>query len=86
MTRIAEQNVPGGNPGQSLTATITRIGASPRVVHEYLISDLRNSTVVELAMFSNSPPAVEWPEINDDQLLADMVKPLCIAYVNSCST
>ncbi len=86
VTRIAEQNVPGGNPGQSLTATITRIGASPRVVHEYLISDLRNSTVVELAMFSNSPPAVEWPEINDDQLLADMVKPLCIAYVNSCST
>lgn len=86
VTRIAEQNVPGGNPGQSLTATITEAGSSSRVAHIYLISDLRNSTVVELALSSASPPVVEWPHVNDDQLLAAMVTPLCTAYVNSCAT
>ncbi len=85
VSRIAEQNVPG-HPGQSLAAVITQIGTTPMVVHEYLVSDLRNSTVVELAIWSASPPAVDWPAINDDQLLADMVAPLCTAYVNSCTT
>jgi hypothetical protein len=85
VSRIAEQNVPG-HPGQSLAAVITRGGTAPLITHEYLVSDLRNSTVVELAMSSSSPPATDWPSINDDQLLADMVTPLCTAYVNSCST
>lgn len=85
VSRIAEQNVPG-HPGQSLSAVITITGTAPRIVHEYLVSDLRNNTVVEVAMWSTSPPAVEWPTINDDQLLADMVAPLCTAYVNSCTT
>lgn len=78
VTRIAEQNIPGGHPGQSLAAVITEAGTSPTIAHVYLISDLRNSTVVELAMWSTSPPAVDWPTINDDQLLADMVAPLCV--------
>jgi len=86
VTRIAEQNLSGGNPGQSLGATITELGTSPTVAHVYLISDLRNSTVVEVAVWSTSPPALDWPTINDDQLLADMVAPLCTAYVNSCTT
>lgn len=85
VSRIAEQNVPG-HPGQSLAAVITATGNLPMTAHEYLISDLRNSTVVELAMWSTSPPAVDWPTINDDQLLADMVAPLCTAYVNSCAS
>jgi hypothetical protein len=58
VSRIAEQNVPG-HPGQSLTAVITEIGTTSRIAHEYLVSDLRNSTVVELAMWSTSPPAVD---------------------------
>ena len=85
VSRIAEQNIPG-HPGQSLTAVITEDGTAPRIAHEYLVSDLRNSTVVELAMWSTSPPAVDWPTVNDDQLLGDMVAPLCTAYVNSCTT
>jgi serine/threonine protein kinase len=85
VSRIAEQNVPG-HPGQSLSAVLTVRGTAPLVAHEYLVSDLRNSTVVELAMWSTSPPAVAWPTINDDQVLADMVAPLCTAYVNSCTT
>jgi hypothetical protein len=85
VARIAEQNIPG-HPGQSLAAVITVAGTAPMIAHEYLVSDLRNSTVVELAMWSTSPPAVDWPTMNDDQLLADMVAPLCTAYVNSCNT
>jgi hypothetical protein len=85
VSRIGEQNVPG-HPGQSLTAVITATGTQPAIAHEYLVSDLRNSTVVELAMSSTSPPAVDWPTINDDQLLADLVAPLCTAFVNSCTT
>jgi serine/threonine protein kinase len=84
VSRIAEQNVPG-HPGQSLAAVLTVRGTAPLLAHEYLVSDLRNSTVVELAMWSTSPPAVDWPAIKDDQLLADMVAPLCTAYVNSCT-
>ncbi|OBF41680.1 hypothetical protein A5724_04935 [Mycobacterium sp. ACS1612] len=86
VTRIAEQNLPGGNPGQSLAATITETGTTPMVAHVYLISDLRNSTVVELAMWSATPLTVDWSPINDDQLFADMVAPLCTAYVNSCTS
>jgi hypothetical protein len=58
VSRIAEQNLPGGHPGQSLTAVITEAGATPRVTHEYLVSDLHNSTVVEVVMWSTSPPAL----------------------------
>ena len=63
VSRIAEQNVPG-HPGQSLAAVITQIGTTPIVVHEiFVVLDLRNNTVVELAMWSASPPAVDWPAI-----------------------
>ena len=75
VSRITEQSVPG-HPGESLAAVITMGGATPLVAHEYLVSDLRNSTVVELAMWSTSPAAVDWPTMDDDQLLADMVAPL----------
>ncbi|WP_157626091.1 ATPase [Mycobacterium sp. 155] len=49
VSRITEQSVPG-HPGQSLAAVITMGGAAPLVAYEYLVSDLRNGTVVELAM------------------------------------
>lgn len=84
VSRIAEQNVPG-HPGQSLTAVITVNGSTPEIAYEYLVSDLRSSTVVEITMWSTSPSAVEWSPVQDDQLLADMVAPLCTAYVNSCA-
>jgi hypothetical protein len=85
VSRFATQNLPGGHPGQSVSAVISEAGDTPMVAHEYLVSDLRNSTVVEVAMWSNSPPTVDWPPINDDQLLADMAASLCTAYVNSCT-
>lgn len=85
VSRFATQNLPGGHPGQSVSAVITETGDTPLVAHEYLVSDLRNNTVVEVAMWSISPPKLDWPPIGDDQLLADMVAPLCTAYVNSCS-
>jgi hypothetical protein len=54
VSRIADQNIPG-HPGQSLVAVITVAGTAPMIAREYLVSDLRNSTVVELAMWSNLP-------------------------------
>ena len=71
-------------PGNRAAAVINVDGAKPIVVHQYLVSDLRNSTIVELAMWSSSPPVVGWPETNDDQLIDAMTAPLCTAYVQSC--
>ena len=71
-------------PGNRVAAVINVGGAKPIAMHQYLVSDLRNSTIVELAMWSSSPPVVGWPETNDDQLIDAMTAPLCTAYVQSC--
>ena len=71
-------------PGERLAAVISVGGAKPFIVHQYLVSDLRNSTIVEVAMWAQSPPTVGWPETNDDQLFDAMIAPLCTAYVHSC--
>ena len=55
-----------------------------RVLHEYLLADVRNSTVVELAMWSTTPPQVPWPSIPDSQVFDAMARPLCTAYIGSC--
>jgi hypothetical protein len=73
-------------PVLTVRQDIPELGTTPTVAHVYLISDLRNSTVVDGAMWSDSPPAVDWPTVNDDELLAATVAPLCTAYVNSCTT
>jgi hypothetical protein len=70
-------------PGNRLAAVINVGGAKPIVVHQYLVSDVRNSTVVELAMWTSSPPLVGWPKTNDDQLIDAMIATLCTAYVLS---
>ncbi|MEZ0357652.1 hypothetical protein [Mycobacterium sp. SA01] len=85
VSEISEQFLPNGHPGQSLRAVLTTTGARPTITHEYLVSDLRSSTVVELAMWSSSPAAVDWPDVSSEKLFADMVAPLCAAYVNSCA-
>jgi hypothetical protein len=57
-------------PVLTVRQDIPELGTTPTVAHVYLISDLRNSTVVDGAMWSDSPPAVDWPTVNDDELLA----------------
>jgi hypothetical protein len=58
--------------------------ASRQVMHEYLLADPNNSTIVELAMWSSLPPQVDWPAVADAQVLDAMAAPLCSAYLGSC--
>lgn len=55
-----------------------------RVLHQYLIADPDNSTVVELAMWSTTPPQVAWWAPSDGQVLDALADPLCTAYIGSC--
>lgn len=80
----APQNSPSittDAPGR-LAAVVSIAGN--RVLHEYLLADVRNSTVVELAMWSTTPPQVPWPSIPDSQVFDAMARPLCTAYIGSC--
>jgi len=64
-------------------AAVISVGAK-RVLHQYLIAQPRNSTVVELAMWASVPPAVPWPSVSDPQVFDAMAAPLCTAYIGSC--
>ncbi len=55
-----------------------------QVLHEYLLVNPDNSTVVEVAMWAATPPRVEWPAVPDAQVLDAMAAPLCTAYIDSC--
>ncbi|MCG5431302.1 ATPase [Mycobacterium sp. MYCO198283] len=54
------------------------------VLRQYVAAHPRSGSLVELAMWSTSPPAVAWPAVDDAQLLDALVAPLCGAYVGSC--
>ncbi|WP_234790782.1 ATPase [Mycolicibacterium wolinskyi] len=86
--RACQLTRPGSSPSITtdepgrLAAVITFGGE--RVLRQYLLADPDNSTVVELAMWSTTPPAVAWPTVADSQVLDAMARPLCSAYVGSC--
>ncbi|MCT7657693.1 ATPase [Mycobacterium sp. CPCC 205710] len=67
---------------QRIAAVISVSG--DQVMHEYLLADPDSATVVELAMWSSLPPAVEWPAVSDATVFAAMAAPLCSAYIGSC--
>lgn len=58
--------------------------AGQQVLHEYLLADARNGTLVDLAMWTTLPKAVEWRAVPDPVVLDAMGAPLCTAYVGSC--
>ncbi|OMC32654.1 ATPase [Mycobacterium sp. GA-1841] len=68
-------------PGQ-LAAVLTLDGK--QVLHQYLLADSRNSTIVELAMWSTTPPRVMWSAPSDEAVLDALADPLCTAYIGSC--
>jgi hypothetical protein len=70
-------------PGK-LAAVLTVAGTPTTVVHQYLMAHPQSSSVVELAMWSTSPPADNWPAIPDGRMLDAMMAPLCEAYIASC--
>ncbi|MDZ4234832.1 MAG: ATPase [Dietzia sp.] len=55
-----------------------------RVMHAYLLADPGSSSVVEVALWSTLPTAVEWPAVRDSQVFDAMAAPLCAAYLGSC--
>ncbi|MBU9763213.1 ATPase [Mycobacterium sp. TNTM28] len=80
------------NPGIATSITTDRPGelvavlnfGDGRELHEYLVADPDNSTVVELAMWSSTPTRVPWSARTDQQVLDALTEPLCTAYIGSC--
>jgi hypothetical protein len=58
--------------------------AGKQVLHEYLVVDPRSGTLVDLAMWTSLPQAVEWRAMPDPVVFDAMANPLCTAYVGSC--
>jgi hypothetical protein len=67
-----------------MAAVVSGVLPGQAVLHEYLLVNPYNSTVVEVAMWSSTPPRVEWPAVPDQQVLDAMAAPLCTAYIDSC--
>lgn len=61
------------------------ISGGGRVMHSYLVVDPASSTLVEMSLWSATPPAVEWRGVPPDAEVFDaMADPLCAAYLGSC--
>jgi len=58
--------------------------SGPVVLHEYLLADPVNSTLTELALWSDAPPRTPWPAVTDTAVLDALGAPLCTAYIDSC--
>jgi hypothetical protein len=80
---LASPSITTDAPGR-LAAVFSVAGDPPMILHQYLVSHPQSSSVVELAMWASSPPAVTWPVIPDAQVLDALVAPLCAAYLASC--
>ncbi|WP_174553744.1 hypothetical protein [Mycolicibacterium fortuitum] len=81
-----------GCPGAGISITTDRPGrlaaainfGNTRTLHQYLLADPDNSTVVELAMWASTPPQVPWSAPSDRAVLDALADPLCTAYTGSC--
>ena len=79
------------NPSASASFTVEEPGrlaaaiSGPVVMHEYLLADPVNSTVTELALWSDAPPSTPWPAVTDTAVLDALGAPLCTAYIDSCA-
>lgn len=67
-----------------VAAVVSGVLPGQTVLHEYLLVNLSNSTVVEVALWATTPPQVGWPAVADAQILDAMSSPLCTAYIGSC--
>jgi hypothetical protein len=70
--------------GTRMAAVLSGVLPGQAVLHQYLLLNPDNSTVVEVAMWATSPPRVDWPQVPDAQVLDAMDGPLCTAYIDSC--
>ncbi len=67
-----------------VAAVVSGVLPGQTVLHEYLLVNPSNSTIVEVAMWAATPPRVDWPAVSDVQILDAMDSPLCTAYIDSC--
>jgi hypothetical protein len=67
-----------------MAAVISGVLPGQLVLHEYLLINPDNGTIVEVAMWASTPPRVDWPTVPDGQILDAMAAPLCKAYIGSC--
>ena len=67
-----------------MAAVVSGVLPGQAVLHEYLLVNPYNSTVVEVALWATTPPRVDWPAVADAQVLDAMAAPLCTAYIDSC--
>jgi len=63
---------------------IAAVISGPVLLHQYLLADPVNSTITELALWSDAPPRDPWPTITDTTVLDALAAPLCTAYIGSC--
>ncbi len=88
--RACQQSAPLTSPSLTtdstnrVAAVVTGVLPGQAVLHQYLLVNPFNSTIVEVAMWATAPPRVDWPAIPDAQLLDAMDSPLCTAYIDSC--
>jgi hypothetical protein len=67
-----------------MAAVVSGVLPGQAVLHEYLLLNPRNSTIVEVALLATTPPGVNWPAVSDPQIFDAMAAPLCTAYIDSC--
>jgi hypothetical protein len=67
-----------------VAAVISGVLPGQAVLHQYLLVNTRNSTIVEVALLATTPPRVDWPAVADPQIFDAMAAPLCTAYIDSC--
>lgn len=79
----ASPSITTEEPGR-LAAVVSIAEPVPSVLHQYLVADPASGTLVELAMWSMTPPEVPWSVIADQQVFDALVEPLCVAYIGSC--
>lgn len=70
--------------GERMAGVVSGVLPGQAVLHQYLLVNPSNSTVVEVAMWATTPPRVDWPAVPDAQILDAMNAPLCTAYIDSC--
>lgn len=80
-----------GNPAASASLVVDQpdrfaaVISGPVILHEYLLADPVNSTVTELALWSQAPVRTPWPTVTDTAVLDALGTPLCTAYIGSCA-
>jgi hypothetical protein len=84
--RACQQTNAAASPSLTLDEPVQMAAAvsGPVILHEYLLADPINSTITELALWSDSPPRTVWPTVTDETVLDALAAPLCTAYIGSC--